>query len=140
MQNKRLKKRQFSLLEVIIAITIVALVATIAVTNLTDSVDDANIKAAEIQMASFKQAIGKYKLATGKFPNSLEDLVSNPGDVKNWQQILEEIPADPWGNDYQYNLAPELFNKFEIISLGADGVAGGEGFNADITLSKSKDR
>ncbi|MCM8528294.1 MAG: type II secretion system major pseudopilin GspG [Lentisphaeraceae bacterium] len=139
MKNKRLKKRQFSLLEVIIAITIVALVATIAVQSLTDNVDEANVNATKIQMESFKSAVGKYKLATGKFPNSLEDLVTNPGDAKNWRQILEEIPQDPWGNDYMYNLAPETFNKFEIVSYGADGQAGGEGFNADITLSKTKD-
>ena len=139
MKNKRIKKRQFSLLEVIIAITIVALVATIAVQNLTDSVDDANNKATTIQINAFKSAVSQFKLATGKFPNSLEDLVTNPGDSKSWRQFLEEIPEDPWGNEYMYSLAPETYNKFEIISYGADGQAGGEGFNADITLSKSKD-
>ena len=139
MKNKTIKKRQFSLLEVIIAITIVALVATIAVQNLSSSVDEANVKTTQIQMASFKSAITNFKLATGKFPNSLEDLVTNPGDSKNWRQFLEEIPKDPWGNDYMYSLAPETFNKFEIVSYGADGQAGGEEFNADITLSKSKD-
>lgn len=139
MKNKRIKKRHFSLLEVIIAITIVALVATIAVESLTDSVDEANVRTAEIQMSSFKGAVTKYKLSTGKYPNSLEDLVTNPGDSTSWRQILEEIPKDPWGNDYMFNLAPETFNKFEVISYGADGQAGGEGFNADITLSRSSE-
>lgn len=139
MKNKRIKKRHFSLLEVIIAITIVALVATIAVQNLSTSVDEANVRATEIQMASFKDAVTKFKLSTGKYPNSLQDLVTNPGNSKSWRQFLEEIPKDPWGNDYMYSLAPETFNKFEIVSYGADGQAGGEEFNADITLSRSSE-
>ena len=139
MKNKRIKKRQFSLLEVIIAITIVALVATIAVTNLTDSVDEANKKAAVIQINSFKSSVQQFKQMTGKFPNRLEDLVSSSGEFKNWRQLLEEIPADPWGNAYDYRVAPETYNKFEITSYGADGQPGGEGFNEDITLNKKKD-
>ena len=39
---------------------------------------------------------------------------------------------DPWGQPYSYKI-PGKSGEFEIISLGADGVAGGEGENADIS-------
>jgi len=139
MKNKRIKKRQFSLLEVIIAITIVALVATIAVQQIGDQSDQARVEAAKIQIASFKDTITTYRINTGKFPNTLQDLVTNESGAKGWRQLLEEIPQDPWNNDYQFRLAPETFNKFEIVSYGADGQPGGEGFNEDITLNKKKD-
>ncbi len=139
MNKKQLRRNNFSLLEVIVAITIVAIVATIAVQNLTAKADEANVKTAEIQINSFKSAITTYRLNTGKYPNSLEDLVRNPG-VNGWKQELEQIPKDPWGNPYMYNLAPGTFNQYEIISYGADGQAGGTGVGADITLSKSTER
>jgi general secretion pathway protein G len=44
---------------------------------------------------------------------------------------LEKLPKDPWGNRYQY-LQPGLRGEIDVISLGADGVAGGEGSDADI--------
>ncbi len=137
--RNRMRRNSFSLIEVIVAITIVAIVATIAVQNVISQGDVANVKAAEIQINSFKSAISSYRLNTGKFPNSLEDLVRNPG-VSGWKQELENIPKDPWGNPYMYSLAPGTFNQYEIISYGADGQAGGSDVNADITLSKPSER
>ena len=139
MKNKKIKKRQFSLLEVIIAITIVALVATIAVQQIGGSVVEANQKLATTQIAEFKNAIAKYQLNTGRLPGSLQDLVTNGSGANGWKQVLEIIPKDPWGNEYQFSLAPETFNKFEIICYGADGQPGGEGENLDITLSRAKE-
>ncbi|MCM8531619.1 MAG: type II secretion system major pseudopilin GspG [Lentisphaeraceae bacterium] len=135
--NKRIKRRNFSLLEVIIAISILALVAALAVPNFLGQAEEAKANAAKVEMNTLKQSVTNFKLDTGKFPTSLEDLVSNSQGLKNWKQYLEDVPKDPWGNDYRFESRPELFNKFEIISYGSDGQPGGEGTNADITLSKS---
>lgn len=135
--NKKMKRRNFSLLEIIIAITIVALIAAIAVPGLLDDAESAKVKTATVEMNNLKGAITRYKLDTGKYPASLDDLVSNNTGSKSWKQYIEVVPKDPWGNDYVYEQRPELFNKFEIISYGADSQSGGEGVNADITLSKA---
>jgi hypothetical protein len=46
---------------------------------------------------------------------------------------LGTVPAaDPWGNAYVYR-SPGAYNDYELSSLGADGAAGGDGDNADIT-------
>ncbi|MGW8287686.1 MAG: type II secretion system protein GspG, partial [Desulfobulbales bacterium] len=42
-----------------------------------------------------------------------------------------QVPKDPWGNDYVY-LSPGAQGDYDIISYGADGVAGGDGKNEDI--------
>ena len=48
---------------------------------------------------------------------------------------LGVVPAaDPWGNPYTYE-SPSLLNDFELVCLGADGVPGGEGEDADIASS-----
>ena len=139
MKNKRIKKRQFSLLEVIIAITIIALVATIAVRNLSSTMDDANQKLATTQIHEFKGLVVTYKLATGRLPNSLQDLVTNESGAKGWKQQLEKLPVDPWNNPYVYSLAPETLNGFDIVSYGADGQAGGEGINKDVSLNSPEE-
>ena len=55
--------------------------------------------------------------------------------AKSWREggYLEkgQVPKDPWGNEYIY-LSPGTQGDFDIVSYGADGVAGGEGKNADI--------
>ena len=39
------------------------------------------------------------------------------------------MPVDPWGTEYLYQSDGR---NIVILSLGADGVEGGEGYNADI--------
>lgn len=56
--------------------------------------------------------------------------------AKNWnpQGYLKSLPVDPWGTPYQY-LNPglkALDGGYDLYSLGADGLLGGEGFAADI--------
>ena len=55
---------------------------------------------------------------------------------KKWREggYLEKgkVPRDPWGNDFVY-LSPGVNGEYDIISYGADGVAGGDGKNLDIT-------
>jgi len=50
----------------------------------------------------------------------------------NWKQYLDRLPADPWGNPYQY-LNPGVHGAdVDVFSLGADGQPGGENANADV--------
>ena len=47
---------------------------------------------------------------------------------------IESIPSDPWNRDYSYSCDPfaGIIVPYKIGSLGADGVKGGSGENADI--------
>lgn len=45
--------------------------------------------------------------------------------------VVERLPKDPWGNDYQY-LSPGEKGLFDVYTLGADGQENGEGAGADI--------
>jgi general secretion pathway protein G len=78
----------------------------------------------------------------GFYPSTeqgLEALIEKPttGRIpKNYREggYLEKkkITPDPWGNPYIY-ISPGTQGDYDIISYGADGVPGGEGFDADIT-------
>jgi len=91
--------------------------------------------AATTQINAFCQALEKYYEANGRFPNateSLEVLVKNP-EIRQVSEgsSLSHIPLDPWGNKYIY--FAECDNCCPVVmSLGADGTTGGDGYNADI--------
>jgi general secretion pathway protein G len=80
-----------------------------------------------------------YRLDNFSYPTTeqgLEALVARPNDpnLRNWKEggyMDGSLPRDPWGNPYLY-LNPGQHTEFDIYTLGADGVQGGEGINADI--------
>ncbi len=118
----------FTLIELMVVISILAVLAAIVGFNVLNAADEGNVAAAKTQIKSFDQALVAYKLKFKKFPDSLDALVSPPsGD-----SFLTEskVPLDPWGNPFQYQL--ENSRKYVIISLGADGAPGGDDVDADI--------
>ena len=118
----------FTLVELMVVISILAVLAAIVGYNVLNAADEGNVAAAKTQIKGFDNALVAYKLKFKKFPDSLEALASPPtGD-----SLLSEskIPLDPWGNPYQYQL--ESSRKYIIICLGADGAPGGEDVDADI--------
>ena len=70
----------------------------------------------------------------------LEALVRKPSTGLipwNWPEggylDTPEVPQDPWGHAYRY-ISPGQHNPdYDLKSFGADGLEGGEGYNADMT-------
>ena len=98
---------------------------------------DARVTAAKTDVNNLMQALKLYKLDNQRFPTGeqgLNALVAQPttGPIPpNWRRYLDKLPADPWNRPYQY-LNPGLHGEVDVLSLGADGQAGGEGKDADI--------
>jgi general secretion pathway protein G len=119
----------FTLVELMVVIAIIAILATIVGVNVLGALEDANRGSAQAQIRTFKTAIVSYKLAFGKFPDNLDQLINNS---KRPFLDAREVPMDPWGNPYVYTVEGA---NFRIVSYGADGVPGGDGDNADIDSS-----
>ncbi len=82
-------------------------------------------------------AVMQYKLDTGHFPTEekgLLVLIEPPDgcgpDPGRYLENTEQL-KDGWGNNFYYELYPESGKPFIIISYGADGKEGGEGYDAD---------
>jgi general secretion pathway protein G len=131
--------RGFTLIEVMVVIVILGILAALIVPKVMSRPDEARIAATRQDIGSIIQALKLYKLDNMRYPTTeqgLEALVKKPSSAPippNWKGngYLEKLPKDPWGNRYQY-LQPGLRGEIDVISLGADGVAGGEGSDADI--------
>lgn len=128
-------QRGFTLLELMIVVVIIGVLGALVVPNILDRPNQARVTAARADMASLMQALKLYKLDNGRYPSAdqgLQALVEKPQNASaSWKRYLDKVPADPWGQAYQY-ASPGVHGEVDIISLGADGQPGGEGFDADI--------
>jgi general secretion pathway protein G len=141
MLNQGVREKGFTLIELLVVILILGLLAGIVGPRLFGHTDEAKQTKARVQIENLSSAVKMYKLDNGVFPTTeqgLEALVALPqtGIVpKKWKKggylAKKQVPKDPWGKDYIY-LSPGNHDDFDITSLGADGVQGGEDVNKDI--------
>ena len=129
----------FTLIEVMVVIAILAILAALVVPKVMSRPDEARVVAAKQDIAALMQALKLYRLDTKRYPTTeqgLQALVAKPAQAPvpdNWKPggYVEKLPMDPWGKPYQF-LNPGLHGEIDVFSYGADGVPGGEGFDADI--------
>ena len=102
--------RGFSLIEIMVVITIMGLAAGLVTTYVTRQLEQGRIRAASTQVRSFDSSIELYNLTHYKYPSKLHDLVD--------KGILKEIPKDPWGKDYQYQVPGDVNkNSFDVYTI-----------------------
>lgn len=136
-QRRRSTGEGFTLIEVMIVLVILGVLAALIVPKIMGRPDEARVVAAKQDIATIAQALKLYKLDNRRYPSveqGLEALVKRPTVEPlppNWKSYLERLPQDPWGNPYQY-LNPGIHGEVDVLSYGADGKPGGEGFDADI--------
>ncbi|HNR36946.1 MAG TPA: type II secretion system major pseudopilin GspG [Candidatus Hydrogenedentes bacterium] len=134
-ENRRRRNRAgFTLIELMVVISIIAILATIVGYNVIGAMDDASVAQAKSQIRSFKTALLAYRLKFNRFPTTAEGLgalIDNEKGIKFLDAA--SIPKDPWGNEYQYS--SDSAREFRVISYGADGRPGGSGYDADIDSS-----
>lgn len=129
----------FTLVELMVVIVIIGLLATVVMINVLPSQDRAMVEKARADVAVLEQALETYRLENLVYPRSqdgLEALVRAPAGLSRPERYrkggyIRRLPSDPWGNAYQYR-QPGEHGAFDILSMGADSVEGGEGDGADI--------
>lgn len=141
-KSRYIQKAGFTLIEIMVVIVILGILAAIIAPRLIGRTDDARVVEAKIQIRNFETALKLFKMDNGFYPSTeqgLEALISEPtiGHIpKNYRKggYLEKkkISPDSWGNPYVY-ISPGVNGDYDIISYGADGQPGGEGYDADIT-------
>ena len=126
----------FSLMELLVALVILALIVGLVAPQVLGYLGRAKTDSAKVQIDHLKSSLSLYLVDMGRYPSSsegLESLVKAPPGAANWRGPYVEdgqVPADPWGKPYGYELTPD--SRPRVFTLGADAAPGGEGENADI--------
>jgi general secretion pathway protein G len=134
----RQAERGFTLVEMLVVITLIGLVMGLVGPRVLNFLTESKVKTAKIQIESFESALDLYFLDVGHYPTTSEGLgalAQRPGSTAVWNGPYLKgnvVPTDPWGTPYIYR-SPGQHGAYDIISYGADKREGGTSAEADIT-------
>jgi len=136
----------FTLIEMLVVLVIIGLLAGLVGPRLFTKVDSSKVQTAQTQVKMLKGTLETLRLDIGSFPTTEQGLaiLTVPPQDDNlkakWKgpYLDEALPADPWGNPYQYSTPGSNGQPFTLYSFGADGKKGGEGNDADIGMLPSQ--
>jgi general secretion pathway protein G len=138
-------KAAFSLVEVLVALVIIAIMGSVVALNLAGTTDEAKIQSTRAELDTLASAITLFQAQQGFLPTQrqgLQVLVQEPTREPLAPRYPQggylqstDIPTDAWDNPYVYLTPGRDGQPYEIISYGADGIEGGSGPNADLSTS-----
>jgi len=132
------KQKGFSLLEILVAMAIMAILGGVMVIQFAGKTEEANLLKIKTDIKAIESALIQYSADNFMYPTSEQGIeaLENRPEIRpipsNYaRQGYIKLNPDPWGNPYQYAY-PGEFGEYDIYSLGADGEEGGEGMAVDI--------
>jgi general secretion pathway protein G len=121
--------RAFTLVELMLVVTIIAILAALVIPKIAGKGKEAKEKAAYADIhGGIKAVLDQYELDNDTYPKSLQDLIQQPSNAKSWHGPYFDppvLPKDPWQNPYIYYY-PGKHNPtgYDLLSAGEDGKEG----------------
>ncbi len=123
----------FTLLEMVIVLGIIAMIMGGAIFVMKNISDSGALTVVDGDFASIENALQAYRNNAGNFPTTqqgLMALVEKPASAprpRRWTQIMDQVPRDPWGNEYHYKFPGSVDrSRPEVVCYGKDGLEGTE--------------
>jgi general secretion pathway protein G len=137
-------QRGFTLIEILVVITVIAILASLVTPMVFRNVGDAKATAAKAQIELLGLALDTYRLHNDHYPSTaqgLAALITQPiGEpaARDWRgpYLKRQVPDDPWGRLYHYE-SPGATNTdgYDLVSFGRDGQPGGTGEDGDVSAA-----
>ena len=133
-------KKVSRLIELMAVLVILGILGTIVVVNVAPVFQRANLEKIKADIAQTEKALEMYKFNELQYPTTsqgLEALIIPNASLRNPYLFPEDgyissLPLDPWGREYLYEFPPRKSKKFDLYTLGSDGMEGGTGDETDI--------
>ena len=121
----REKQQGFTLLEIMLVVTIIALLLGTAIYKLGGNVEYSRHVRVAADIQGINTQLKLYESMNGFFPTTdqgLQALVVQPDTdprPTRWYQLYREMPKDPWQNNYIY-ICPGIKNpnSYDLYSAG----------------------
>lgn len=134
-------RRGFTLMEVLLVLAILGVIAAIVVPNIIGTQEKGNIRAAKLGISKIESAVNLYAIEnSGRMPKSMDDLTKPyEKDGKEQEPFLPEVPTDPWGEKYNFQVDPKTgkgaHQKVKMADIWSNGPNGEDdkGENDDVT-------
>ncbi len=116
MQNgENCKVKGFTLIELMIVLVVIAVLAGIIVPKYLDRIDDANDTVLKQDLAGMRTAIDQFYRDKGKYPETLNDLVS--------QRYIRVVPVDPITKSAtSWKLVPSKSSEKNVFDIKSGAV------------------
>ena len=120
----------FTLIEIMLVVTIIMILAALVVPRITRHSLWSRISATKAQIATIETALSQFEMHASRFPTTeegLKALVFRPAglDESRWPTAyLKKVPRDGFGQKFTYAQPPERGMDFDLISAGPDGEIG----------------
>ena len=136
MRSRTRRSRGFTLIEMMVVVIIIGLILAIVAPGIIGQGEAAKMKLTKAQIKQIEAALRLFKLETGTYPQSLQELITQPSGFNGmWPRggFMETMPKDAWNREFTYSAQGPGDKAYLVKSLGADGQEGGTDENADIT-------
>ena len=123
-RNRHMNRSGFTLMELLLVMAILVVMGGMVSFAFLQIQGNSMMDLTQTQVNTLEAACMQFKLTHNRFPQQLQDLSTTPSGMtqRQWRgpYLEENIPADPWGNPYDYS-KDERQQKVFIRSAGPDG-------------------
>ena len=94
----------FSLIEIILVVVLMGGIVAFAASRILGGGDRAKANLAKAQVQTMAEKVQQFEMDTGSLPNSLDELVTSPGNASGWlgpYAKAEEL-KDPWHKPIEF--------------------------------------
>jgi general secretion pathway protein G len=142
MNRKNRKRRAFTIVELLVVVLIISMLAAFVAPKLFTGIGKTKAQLSKAKMATIESAIGLFYMHCDRYPDDSEGLevLTSPMPPEgveegNWggPYLKQSDLLDLWNRPYIYVAQGEINpGSYDLVSLGQDGMEGGEGDSADI--------
>lgn len=128
----------FSLVEVLVAVTIIVIMGGVVAFNVFPEVFRGKRSRAKLDIENLSTAVNMFLTNEGRLPHEhewpeflLNGSKNHPEPYIDKDKAVEGRVVDPWDTPYEYKKLSS--REFEIVSFAADQQPGGDGDDEDIS-------